>query len=65
MNGTFVALCDSGITVAAAELACRIQSGSYRPPFYRKLIRWPNDDAEHSDILLREKKVVVICAVIS
>ena len=42
MNGTFVALCDSGITVAAAELACRIQSGSYRPPFYRK---WPNDDA--------------------
>ena len=67
MNGMFVALCDSSITVAAAELACRIQSGSYRPPFYRKLIRWPNDDAEHSDIhvLLREKKFAAICAVIS
>ena len=38
VDGNYVAVCDSGFTMAAAELACRYQSFNYQPPYYRKLI---------------------------
>ena len=38
VNGTYVALCDSGFTMATAEVACR--SESYGPPSFRKIINY-------------------------
>lgn len=35
VNGTYVALCDSGFSEAAAEVACRARN--YQRPFFRKL----------------------------
>ena len=37
VDGRYMALCDSGFTMATAELACSFSS--YGPPFYREFIQ--------------------------